>query len=661
LVSKNKICAVILLTVGLVLASGDMAFATFEDGVKAYEKQDYKTAIKEWLPLARNNDTAAMRNLGHMYRRGLGVEVDAVQAVYWYQRAAERGFSRAQANLASMYLKGEGVDKDPKKATDWFIVAARAGHVISQYNLGLIYENGLAGPVSIPKAMAWYNIAAKAGHPKALEKLSLLVAKNPTADVDESVVKSKSAKSVVAEPVEQVKQTEPEQAKPEVVQADTTATVVAVKATTEELNPVIQPAAKTADPDKDADKSESSEPVAEVNKAEGILEPAKKTETIVKNEADDNEVAETIDVAEAPVIDPAVKDTISEVRKPEPVQIDEPEAKQVEPVKSASPPTDSSSQANTANVRSTLSVRERAERQLAHLRDKVKARDSAPVFQEALPQTEIKHSTATTTVAPAPVMKSDTRELAPTPQTATKVEAKKQVGLFTALQSLFTSGDTVEKAPESAKPDSSTGTTVTNVTPSENVAKVKQPAQAFSVDATTDTSKPDAQAIVVKNVETNKAQSAIKKTEIVPAASVATVNSSPQSVEPAAATVPVVVASVPAETTEQPVEKFDPKDLSGSGLTLDERLEMANLYYELQDYQQALVIWMPLAKAGHPDSQYHVGELFQKGQAVPVNRKRAYHWLSRAKRGGNANAGEALEQLEGTMTEMEIRQAKTIQ
>jgi len=42
-------------------------------GVEAYEKGDFKTALKFWHPLAEQGDTDAQFNLGVMYRRGEGV------------------------------------------------------------------------------------------------------------------------------------------------------------------------------------------------------------------------------------------------------------------------------------------------------------------------------------------------------------------------------------------------------------------------------------------------------------------------------------------------------------------------------------------------------------------------------------------------------------
>ena len=60
--------------------------------------------------MTHSGDPAAQRNLAHLYRMGLGVAQDFVQAVSWCRLAAESGLAGAQANLAIMYLRGQGVE-----------------------------------------------------------------------------------------------------------------------------------------------------------------------------------------------------------------------------------------------------------------------------------------------------------------------------------------------------------------------------------------------------------------------------------------------------------------------------------------------------------------------------------------------------------------------
>lgn len=147
--------------------------AAFAEGVKAYDGGDYARAYEIWLPLARHQDPAAMRNVGQLLRRGLGVPQDLRRAMIFYKRAASFGVAGAQANLAMMYYEGEGLKaRDPKEAARWFLAAARQGHVLSQFQLGKMLEEGDGVPLNMKAARVFYSVAAKAGHGPAVERLA---------------------------------------------------------------------------------------------------------------------------------------------------------------------------------------------------------------------------------------------------------------------------------------------------------------------------------------------------------------------------------------------------------------------------------------------------------------------------------------------------------
>jgi TPR repeat protein len=161
---------------GCTLLFAPAAKADFVQGVRAYEAGDHKAAYEAWLPLANRGDVAAMRNIGHLYRWGQGVEKDIAQAIHWYRLASEKGFSRAQANLAAIYLQGdEGTPVNYDEAHKWFAAAAVQNLAVAQYNLGLMYELGLGVEKNEARALGWYNLAAKSGQPEAIDRLSQLV------------------------------------------------------------------------------------------------------------------------------------------------------------------------------------------------------------------------------------------------------------------------------------------------------------------------------------------------------------------------------------------------------------------------------------------------------------------------------------------------------
>lgn len=78
---------VILLIMALLLAVNPVLAGPFENGVAAYDRQDYAAALKLFLPLAKGGNAAAQHNLGVMYDGGIGVPKDDLQAVFWFSQS----------------------------------------------------------------------------------------------------------------------------------------------------------------------------------------------------------------------------------------------------------------------------------------------------------------------------------------------------------------------------------------------------------------------------------------------------------------------------------------------------------------------------------------------------------------------------------------------
>ncbi len=135
----------------------------FEDGVVAYKRKDYVSALAKFRSAALQGDPAAQYNLGQMYRRGDGVAQDYKEAVRWYRLAAHQGYRDAQFNLGLMYNNGQGVAQDYKEAVRWYQQAAQQGLAQAQYNLGRLYFLGQGALQDYVRAHMWFNIAAISG------------------------------------------------------------------------------------------------------------------------------------------------------------------------------------------------------------------------------------------------------------------------------------------------------------------------------------------------------------------------------------------------------------------------------------------------------------------------------------------------------------------
>ena len=145
----------ILIVTMFLTAFGGVTYADFQDGYDAYNKSDYKTALREWQPLADQGDADAQFLLGRMYDTGRGLLKDYKQAEKWYRKAADQGNVLAQYSLGLMYYTGVGAPKNYKQAVKWYQKAADQGYAMGQNNLGWMYANGEGVLKDMTKAKYW--------------------------------------------------------------------------------------------------------------------------------------------------------------------------------------------------------------------------------------------------------------------------------------------------------------------------------------------------------------------------------------------------------------------------------------------------------------------------------------------------------------------------
>ena len=78
----------------------------------AYDQANSATALKVWLPTAKEGNPEAQTYVGEIYEKGFGLKPDYKMAALWYEKAAKQGFARAKLNLGYLYEKGLGVKQN---------------------------------------------------------------------------------------------------------------------------------------------------------------------------------------------------------------------------------------------------------------------------------------------------------------------------------------------------------------------------------------------------------------------------------------------------------------------------------------------------------------------------------------------------------------------
>ena len=137
------------------------------------EKELDKNVLEEVLNMAENDNIYAMFELGRYYDLNK-VNKNYEEAVKWYEKAAEQGYSMAQVNLGNMYANSKGVEQNYEEAAEWYKKAAEQGYPVAQYNLGIMYANSKGVEQNYEEAAEWYKKAAEQNYSFAQNNLGTL-------------------------------------------------------------------------------------------------------------------------------------------------------------------------------------------------------------------------------------------------------------------------------------------------------------------------------------------------------------------------------------------------------------------------------------------------------------------------------------------------------
>ncbi|KAI9202840.1 uncharacterized protein BJ171DRAFT_162423 [Polychytrium aggregatum] len=152
--------------------------------------QGHASAAKNYFELLQRQsderNVDAQYHLGRCFEYAIGTPIDPVQALTWYQKAADRGHANAatsyfelsqrqsnagnvdaQLHLGRCHEHGIGTSVDTTRALGWYQKSADHGHPGAQFHLGRCHEHGIGTSVDTTRALGWYQKSADQGHASA--------------------------------------------------------------------------------------------------------------------------------------------------------------------------------------------------------------------------------------------------------------------------------------------------------------------------------------------------------------------------------------------------------------------------------------------------------------------------------------------------------------
>lgn len=129
--------------------------------------QENEARFRKTLADAENGNSDSQYELGNMYTKGIGVEIDTDKAIAAYESAAGQGHTKAAYKLGLIHYEGSGVATDMNAAFRWFRSAAEHNYPAAQYYLGRMYADGQGTTKDSTSALEWLSKAVEGGFDQA--------------------------------------------------------------------------------------------------------------------------------------------------------------------------------------------------------------------------------------------------------------------------------------------------------------------------------------------------------------------------------------------------------------------------------------------------------------------------------------------------------------
>jgi len=131
-------------------------------------------SVAQLRRLAEDGDPHAQYLMGKLWRDGPLLIPDAVNARYWFERAAYQSHTAAQYALAKLYLSDDVEVHEAQRGMYWLKRAAQSGNHYAAYRLGKLYLQAEQVPKDVSRALEYLTTSAQLGNQYAQYMLGKL-------------------------------------------------------------------------------------------------------------------------------------------------------------------------------------------------------------------------------------------------------------------------------------------------------------------------------------------------------------------------------------------------------------------------------------------------------------------------------------------------------
>ncbi|WP_420548590.1 caspase family protein [Curvivirga sp.] len=122
------------------------------------DESDIGSALPLYTKAAELDDVWSMRRLARTYQYSKS-HIDYEKAVFWNEKAMQKGNGIATNDLGDLYENGRGVKQDTQKAIELYMKAIEMGEDFGKISMGGLYERGEYVERDLEKARKWYQDA----------------------------------------------------------------------------------------------------------------------------------------------------------------------------------------------------------------------------------------------------------------------------------------------------------------------------------------------------------------------------------------------------------------------------------------------------------------------------------------------------------------------